>query len=142
MVIKLSIIKDFVRFVHFYTTESFALYFIEPNMNRFIDFELVFDNKEVIKVVKRENTLINRGIYQIIPIIYDGVLSSMLVAAKCYFYWLSDGFNSVDCKEFLVKHSNSIYCRKNFFWKEKTLINHMNSCSKLSNVQWKNSVDK
>ena len=142
MVIKLSIIKDFVRFVHFYTTESFALYFIEPNMNRFIDFELVFDNKEVIKVVKRENTLINRGIYQIIPIIYDGVLSSMLVAAKCYFYWPSDGFNSVDCKEFLVKHSNSIYCRKNFFWKEKTLINHMNSCSKLSNVQWRNSVDK
>ena len=124
MVIKLSIIKDFVRFVHFYTTESFALYFIEPNMNRFIDFELVFDNKEVIKVVKRENTLINRGIYQIIPIIYDEVLSSMLVAAKCYFYWLSDGFNSVDCKEFLVKHSNSIYCRKNFFWKEKTYKSH------------------
>ena len=78
--------KDFVRFVHFYTTENFAIYSIEPNMNRFIDFELVFDNKEVIKVVKQENILINGGLYQIISIIYDGVFSSMLVAGKCYFY--------------------------------------------------------
>ena len=113
--------KDFVRFVHFYTTENFAIYSTEPNMNRFIDFELVFDNKKVIKVVKRENILIIGDIYQIISIIYNGVFSSMLVAAKCYFYWLSDGFNSVDCKEFLVKQSNSIYCRKNFFEKKKLL---------------------